>query len=213
MIKVLIVDDENILAHSLSRVISLEDDITVTGCASDVEEALTMCKETKPDVVIMDLFMPDVCGIEGTIKVKEWDAMIKVLMMTGSDRADMITRAMNAGVDSFVRKTLIPETLAHVIRTTHNGMRVFDESIMASILAHVPSPGALNCDEISLTDREKTVLKLVVAGKENKEIAETINLSEGSVRNVVSELLRKFDVKNRVNLVIKAISTGILESQ
>ena len=192
--KVLLVDDDPLIRKSLSLMLSREDDITVTGTASDGAEALEMCHADPPDVVLLDIRMPNMDGIAAARLIKKAYPQIRIMMLTTFDDKPNIQQALAAGADGYLLKTDEISDIAGKLRPLAEGVGVLDTKVLQTLTA--PQNPALE----ALTQRELDIVRLVAQGLTNKEIATQLFLSEGTVRNNIVTIMEKLDVKNRTQL-------------
>mgnify|MGYP001801100265 CR=1 FL=1 len=217
---VMLVDDQQIIRHGLKTLLNLEDDIVVVGDADNGETALTLLEQLKltnqlPAVVLMDMRMPVMDGVAATGAIATRYPSIHVLVLTTFDDDDLITQAMAVGAKGYLLKDTPSEELAQAIRSVAKGYSQFGPGILEKMLAGQQRPEVPEgFDE--LTPREKDVLRLIGTGANNREIAETLFLSEGTVKNHVTRLLGRLGVRDRTQaallaakLASKLISTDI----
>ena len=192
--KVLLVDDDPLIRQSLKIMLSREADITITGTAQDGAEALKMCMAEQPDVVLMDIRMPNADGISATRSIKKAYPGVRIMMLTTFDDKPNIQQALAAGADGYLLKTDEISNIADKLRPLVNGAGVLD----AQVLKKLTAPENPTLDK--LTQREGDIARLVAQGLSNKEIAAQLFLSEGTVRNNIVIIMEKLDVKNRTQL-------------
>ena len=208
MINVIIADDIKILRAGLSTVLESDSDIKVVGEASDGKEAYEMSVRLKPDVVLMDMRMPDYDGGYGTRKIKDTLPDVKVLVLTTFDDKETVDKAISSGADGYILKEMDNDKYINSIKAVAGGINVFCDNIFRSIKKDVlMQQDAKNFD---LTDREIDFLRLICEGADNKEIASRLYLAEGTVRNGISRLLEKLGLKDRTQLAVFAIKNNIL---
>ncbi len=208
MIKVLLADDVQILRAGLCTVLESDSDIKVVGQASDGKEAYEMSIRLKPDVVLMDMRMPDYDGGYGTRKIKDTLPDVKVLVLTTFDDKETVDKAIASGADGYILKEMDNDKIISSIKAVAGGINVFCDNIFKSIKKDVyMQQDAKNYD---LTDREIDLLRLICEGADNKEIASKLYLAEGTVRNGISKLLEKLGLKDRTQLAVFAIKNNIL---
>lgn len=206
MIKILIINNENVSAHSLKQIIEQDDDIHVIGCRQSIHEALLFCEKTVPDIILFDLQVSDISVIEATTMIKARHAHVKIFILSSYDQVAYIESAIKNNVDAFLSKTIYPEDLIPCIKSVAIGMKLMDNKMFSPMRLKLKNKSDRNNQlRVKLTARELSVIKLIIEGLSNKEIAKEIILSEGTVRNIVSRLLHKFNVKNRVKLAINAM--------
>jgi len=214
MIKLIITEDQVILRETLKYIIEQKSDIKVVGCAGNGKEALQLCRELMPDIVLMDLVMPGVDGLEGTKLIKREFPDVKVLILTTFGDKDNVLRALENGADGYILKDIEPDDLISSIFNTIKGLGVIQEDILNQIISQIKSnyhnePDAQDISHFSLTERERAIIKYITEGKSNKEIARFLSLAEGSVRNTVSGILIKLDLKDRVQLAVFGVKNNI----
>jgi len=192
--KVLLVDDDLLIRKSLSMMLSREVDIHVIGTAADGAEALDMCHAELPDVVLMDIRMPNVDGIAATRSIKKAYPQVRIMMLTTFDDKPNIQQALAAGADGYLLKTDEISDIAGKLRPLAGGAGVLDVEVLKKLTS--PENPALE----QLAARERDIVRLVAQGLSNKEIATQLFLSEGTVRNNIVTIMEKLDVKNRTQL-------------
>lgn len=210
-IPIMLVDDQQIIRQGLKTLLDLEDDITIVGDADNGETALAMLaqlEQTKqlPAVVLMDMRMPVMDGVAATGAIATRYPSIQVLVLTTFDDDDLIAQAMAVGAKGYLLKDTPSEELAQAIRSVAKGYSQFGPGILEKILAgqqlpEVDVPEGFN----ELTPREKDVLRLIGTGANNREIAEALFLSEGTVKNHVTRLLGRLGVRDRTQAALLAV--------
>jgi DNA-binding NarL/FixJ family response regulator len=218
-IRILIADDQALVRAGFKMILDAEDDLEVVGEASDGLEAVAMARELRPDVVLMDIRMPELDGIEATRMVAEGSRTgdedpIRVLMLTTFDLNEYVYEALRAGASGFLLKDVPPEQLAEGIRVVAGGDALLAPSITKRLIQEFataapsgspePPPGL---DE--LTDRELEVFKLIARGLSNAEIAAELVVSETTVKTHVARVLMKLGLRDRVQAVVLAYETGV----
>jgi two-component system response regulator DesR len=201
MIRVLIAEDQALLLGALAALLRLEDDMEVVGQARNGQEALALCGTLKPDVVLTDIEMPLMTGLELAAALREQGSASQVVIVTTFARSGYLRRAMTAGVRGYLLKDAPAETLAAAIRSVHGGGRA-----IAPELALESGSGG----EDPLSERERQVLRLAGEGRSGAEIARQLHLSEGTVRNYLSEAISKLNAGNRVEAFRLARDAGWL---
>lgn len=196
MIRIVIAEDQKMLLGALASLLDLEDDITVVGRATNGEEAVNLVREHKPDVCIMDIEMPGMTGLDAAEQIKETEC--KVIILTTFARAGYFERAVKAGVRGYMLKDSPSDELASAIRKVMEGGRIYASELV---------DGVYN-EENPLTERESEVLVLMSEGKSTKEIAGTLFLTTGTVRNYISSILDKLDVSNRIEAITRFKEKG-----
>ena len=200
MIKIVIAEDQGMMLGALGSLLNMEDDFEVIGMAKNGEEAVELVRELKPDICIMDIEMPLKTGLTAAEELK--DIPCKIIILTTFARAGYFERARKAGVSGYLLKDSPIEELADSIRTIMSGRRIYAPELVDIIYDYEDST------ENPLTDREIVVLKLVSEGKTTKEIASELYLSHGTVRNYISIILDKLNVKNRIEAISRFKEMG-----
>ncbi len=201
--KLLIVDDDALICKSLSIMLSKESDIEVLGTAANGEEAVSFCDQILPDLVLMDIRMPKMDGIQATRYMKKKFPDIQIMMLTTFQDKSNIEMAINAGAEGYLLKTDKISDIAWKLRMLYKGTAVLDSGILKTLTA----PPAIATEK--LTKREQDVFELATKGLTNKEIAASLFLSEGTVRNVLSVVMEKLHVKNRTQLSLLGAGKSI----
>ena len=209
--KILICDDQAIVRDGLAMMLKLETDMEVVSTAEDGAMALDMVTRYKPDLVLMDLKMPVMNGVEATRQIKKHFPEVKVLVLTTYSDDEWVFDAIRAGASGYLLKDTAREELIKAIRGTINGKTYVDPSIAGKVLEKVTSTQTQTATHITgkLTDRELEVLKLIASGLSNADIAKRLFLSEGTVRNHVSAILAKLEVSDRTQAALIAIQHGL----
>jgi len=209
--KIIICDDQAVVRDGLELLLSLEKDIQVVGCAQDGAEAIELTAQHQPDLVLMDLKMPGMNGIEATRQIRARFPQVKVLVLTTYDDDEWVFDAIRAGANGYLLKDTPREKVIEAIRGTLAGKSFVDPSVAGKLLAQVSSqqthPTSLLTEK--LTERETDVLRLLAKGLTNAEIAARLYLSEGTVRNHVSAILEKLGVSDRTQAAVIAIQHGL----
>ncbi|HEY2938096.1 MAG TPA: response regulator transcription factor [Gaiellaceae bacterium] len=215
MIRVLIADDQALVRGGFRLILDAQKDIDVVGEAADGHEALALARELEPDVVLMDVRMPDLDGIEATQRLLESNRSPRVLMLTTFDLSEYVYQAMKAGASGFLLKDVRPEQLAEAVRVVAAGEALLAPAITRRLIeefVHRPPPGARAPAELAqLTDRELEVLKLVAQGHSNAQLAATLFLSEATVKTHVTHILAKLNLRDRVQAVVLAYESGLVQ--
>jgi two-component system response regulator DesR len=200
MIRVLLAEDQSMVLGALAALLKLEDDIEVVGRARDGGEALRLVREIRPDVVVTDIEMPGLTGLDLAVALRREDPAPRVVILTTFGRSGYLRRALDAGAAGYLLKDAPADRLAEAIRRVHAGLRAID-----------PELAAAAWDEADpLTDRERQVLRLAAEGLSTARISAEIHLSEGTVRNYLSEAISKLGAENRVEAARIARQKGWL---
>ncbi len=212
MIKVLITEDKRLIGEGFKFIIESDEEIKVVGLALNGYEALELCKIHKPDLVLMDLKMPCCDGIEGTKLIKSFSANIKVLVLTTFDDDEMVSEALKNGADGYILKDINAEKLISTIKGTAKGLNVIDENVYQNIVNKFNQPDNQK-PEHALTDREIRLIELVVYGKSNKEIAAKLAITEGRVKNIITNILSKLGLSDRTSLAVYAVKNKYINKR
>jgi len=215
MIRVLVADDEALVRGGISMILEAQPDMTVVGQAEDGAEAIRLCRELAPDVVLMDIRMPGVTGVEATRAIVAGGMSVRVLILTTFGDDEYLYETMRAGASGFLLKSLPPEHLAISVRAVAAGECLLAPTITRRLIERFvgrPPPGHTVPSEMTeLTEREVEVLRLIARGLSNTEIAESLFVSEGTVKTHVNRILRKLDLRDRVHAVLFAYETGLVQ--
>ncbi|MET7639465.1 response regulator transcription factor [Streptomyces sp. NPDC005438] len=215
MIRVVLADDQRLVRAGFRSILEDEDDLRVVGEAGDGEEALRVCRETRPDVVLMDVRMPGTDGLEATGRIgadRELSA-VRVVILTTFDLDDYVYAALRSGASGFLVKDTEPEELVQAVRVAARGDALISPHITRRLIAEfatrvrAPEPGPRLR---SLTEREREVMRLVAAGRSNDEIARELVLSPATAKTHVSRIMTKLDVRDRSQLVVLAYESGMV---
>jgi DNA-binding NarL/FixJ family response regulator len=215
MIRVLIVDDQSLVRTGFKMILDAEPDIEVVGEAGDGAAAVTMARTLRPDVVLMDVRMPGTDGITATGQITAELPGTRILILTTFDLDDYVHAGLRAGASGFLLKDVPAPHLVAAIRTVAAGDSVLSPSTTRRLIERfvplLPAPAAAAATDAlaALTSREREVFALVAQGRSNREIADTLFLSEGTVKIHVSRLLGKLGLRDRVHAVILAYEAGL----
>ncbi|MFZ6743187.1 response regulator transcription factor [Undibacterium sp. JH2W] len=201
MIRIIIAEDQALVSGALAALLGLEGDLQVIGLAKNGQEALTLCEKELPDIVITDIEMPIMTGLELAAAIAEKKLPSKVVVLTTFARSGYLRRAMASGVRGYMLKDAPADTLAAAIRTVHAGGRAIAPELAMESWGGEQDP---------LSERERQVLRLAGTGSTSTEIAKLMHLSEGTVRNYLSEAISKLHAKNRVEAYRMARDQGWL---
>lgn len=203
-LRILIVDDDALIRESLSILLGLDDEIEVVGTASNGQDAFDKCTEFKPDIVLMDVRMPIMDGVLGTKLIKASFKDIKVVILTTFKDDEYIKEAIKNGAEGYILKNQSSDSIVDSLKAVIKGNMVFEKNVAETIssLIKEDSKKDVDVDKYKLTGREMDVLKLIGEGLSNKEIAAEIHLGEGTIRNYVTSLLEKLELRDRTQLAI-----------
>jgi DNA-binding NarL/FixJ family response regulator len=214
VIRVLVVDDEALVRDGLSAIAELEGDIEVVGEAADGKEAVARTRALKPDVVLMDVRMPDMDGIEATRRILAGPQPPRVIMLTTFDRNEYVYEAMKAGASGFLLKDVRRGQLADAVRAVMTGDTLIAPAITRRLIeefCRAPGRGTGPPAELAeLTAREVEVLELIARGLSNAEIGVRLSVAETTVKTHVARILGKLEVRDRAQVVIVAYETGLV---
>lgn len=199
--KILIVDDDSLMRDGLKVIFEIEEDFEVVGTASNGQEAFKMCKNKKPDVILMDIRMPVMDGVVGTKLIKGHFSDIKILILTTFKDEEYIKEAMKAGAEGYIMKNQSTDSIIESVRLVMKGNIVIEKDIAKSI-SNMIKYDKERRNLPKLSKREFDIIKLLAEGMSNKEISEKLYLSEGTVRNYVTSLLEKLKLRDRTQLAI-----------
>ena len=212
--RIIICDDQALIRDALHMILRLEADMDVVGLAQDGAEAVDMVAQKKPDLVIMDLNMPGMNGVEATRRICLNHPDIKVLVLTTYDDDAWVFDAIRAGASGYLLKDTPREEVVRAIKGTAAGKSFIDPAVAGRLLNQIAvqstKPSSLIMEK--LTEREADVLRLVARGLNNADIAERLHLSEGTVRNHISVILAKLNVSDRTQAAVIAIQHGIADN-
>jgi NarL family two-component system response regulator LiaR len=215
-IRVMIVDDHQVVRQGLRTFLDLQDDIAVVGEADDGAAALRAIEQSAPDVVLMDIVMPHMDGIEATRRIKQAYPDINVIVLTSFAGDQQVLPALEAGASSYLLKDVSPEELVESVRAASRGEpRLHPDALLkvmeAATGARPAEAGRSPSPPSDLTERELEVIRLVAQGRTNREIADAFVLSEKTVKTHISHVLAKLELKDRTQLAIYAIRNGLAE--
>ncbi len=203
-IRVLICDDHAVVRQGLTAFLQVQDDIEVAGEASDGAQARAQAAALHPDVILMDLVMPDVGGIEAIERIRADDPQAKIIVLTSFADDDKIFPAIRAGAAGYLMKDVSPRDLARAIRMARDGEPLLSPDIARRLMDEVSRPPQPELAE-RLTPRENDVLRLIAQGRSNKEIARDLTLSEKTVKTHVSSILQKLQLADRTQAALYAV--------
>lgn len=212
MTNVLLADDHDLFRDSVKILLEQDKEIHVVACAHNGNEAFELCKQFNPDIVLMDILMPECDGVESVRRIKDEFPKIRVIMLTSLNDDFNISQALMNGADGYLSKNLRGQELINAIKSANGGMVAMQQDTLNSIVKQFEANGLRKQPEsfdIDLTDKEKELIRLLVEGMSNKEIAVNFKVSEGSVKNSLTQLLKKFGLESRVQLVVYAVRNGL----
>ncbi|MEV0820027.1 response regulator transcription factor [Nonomuraea rubra] len=213
--RVVLVDDQSLLRAAFRMIFDETDDIRVVGEASDGAQGVAVVRETRPDVVLMDIRMPGMDGVEATRRITAEDGSAKVLVLTTFDLDEYVYDALRAGASGFLLKDTLAEDLLSAVRVVASGAAVTGPTITRRLIDHYvrPAPEAprTRAEQLEvLTARELEVLTLIAGGRSNSEIAREMHLSDGTVRTHIGRIFAKLQLRDRVQAVILGYECGLV---
>jgi DNA-binding NarL/FixJ family response regulator len=215
VIRVFIADDQALVRGGFRMILDAQPDMEVVGEAEDGREALRSVAELRPDVVLMDIRMPEMDGLETTRRIVTDEDAPRVLMLTTFDMNEYVYEAMKSGASGFLLKDVKPEQLADAVRTVAAGDALLAPAITRRLIEEFtrrPPPGSSAPPELeTLTDRELEVLKLIAKGLSNEEIAKELFVSMATVKTHITHILMKLDLRDRVQAVVLAYESGLVQ--
>jgi len=211
-IRVLIADDQPLVRSGFRMIIDERPDLELIAEAEDGEQAITLASELDPDVILMDIRMPALDGVEATRRLVEAGSGARILVLTTFDLDEYVYAAVNAGASGFLLKDVQPEQLVDAIRVVAAGNSLFGPAATQRLVERFapPASDAATSRLDQLTDREREILKLIARGRSNAELAQQLYLSEATIKTHVSAILRKLGVRDRVQAVIAAYEAGLV---
>lgn len=210
-IKVLLADDQELILESLHIVLSMEPDLEIVGLAKNGKEAVEGCEQLMPDMVLMDVNMPVMDGVAATALIKERMPATKIIMLTSYKEVEYVLAALSHGAEGYLLKAIHPKDLAAGIRVVQAGGTLISQEMASKMIKNMNSTTPAKQNEFGLTAREIEVLHKLAAGLRNQEIAEALFLSEGTVKNYISSIYSKLNVKGRREAARKARDSGMMD--
>lgn len=214
-IRVLLVDDQALFREGLATLLMVWDDLTIVGEAANGEEAITAAQAHRPDVILMDLRMPVLDGVAATRRLRELLPESRVIVLTTFDDDEHVFEGLRAGAAGYLLKDVSSEKLVEAIRTTARGESFLQPSVAAKVLAEFSRVGATAPPTQQglvepLSERELEILRLVAEGQSNREIGAMLFITEGTVKNHVTNILGKLNVRDRTQAALKARKLGLI---
>ncbi|WP_462409897.1 response regulator [Neobacillus sp. Marseille-QA0830] len=213
-IKLVIADDQELIRESLSIVLDMDNEIEIVGLAENGAEAITLCEQLSPSTILMDINMPVMDGISATKVIKQRWPDIKVMMLTTFQEVHHVIEALSLGAEGYLLKAIHPKDLIAGIKLIHKGGTLLPQDLAKLLVQQInshPAPDVQsNKNQYELTEREEDVLECIAQGLSNKNIAEKLFLSEGTVKNYISSIYHKLDVKDRFQAALKAQQEGLI---
>lgn len=210
-IKILLADDQELILESLSIVLSMEEDFEIVGLAKNGEEAIKGCEQFQPDIVLMDINMPVMDGVAATAPIKERIPATKVIILTSYREVEYVLTALSHGAEGYLLKAIHPKELAAGIRVVHAGGTLITQEMASKMIKSMNQTSVPKSNEYGLSSREIEVLHKVASGMRNQDIAEALFLSVGTVKNYISTIYSKLNVRGRQEATRKARDSGIMD--
>lgn len=206
-----IVDDQQILREGLKMILEEQEGYEVVGLYGDGEKILEDFSVIMPDVILMDVKMPILNGVEATRRIKALDKRVKILILTTFNEEEFIYDALKNGASGYILKESTPEEILEAIETVYRGEAMIQPKVAMKLINQFARQEVLGKEEapLDLTDRELEIVKAIGAGYNNKEIAEHLFMSEGTVKNHITKILLKLDLRDRTQLAIFAVKRGL----
>ena len=212
---VIIIDDQDLMQRGLSMILSKDEDIKVVGQGGNGLEAVTLCDEHQIDVVLMDIRMPEMNGVEATKIIRERHPATKVLILTTFNDDEFIFGSLKNGASGYLLKDASPEEIIHGVKTVYEGGTLMNPDVATKVVRKLseesPSNIIIKADERvkDLTPREKDICHYLGEGLNNKEIGDTLFISEGTVKNNITKILDKLELRDRTQLALYAVKNGL----
>lgn len=210
-IRVIIVDDDRIVRESMGIILSMDTEIDIIGTFSDGDQAFNFSRENNVDVVLMDIRMPICDGVAGTKKIKELNSNIKVIILTTFNDDNYIAQALKNGASGYLLKNISPDKIMEAIKIVYNGNMLIHPEAAARLAGMLNKKEEINFSNYNLNKGEIDIMKLIADGYTNKEIADRVFLSEGTVKNKISEILGKLGLRDRTQIAIFYLKGGKME--
>lgn len=210
MIKIVIADDQVLLRKSLGQIISIDEEINVAQMVGTGKEAIEACKRHRPDIVLMDIEMPEMDGISALKVIRKEFKSVKVIMLTTFENTDNIVDSFLAEADGYITKDIGCDELITTIKCVNYGLTVIHKSVKKIMIDKFEKMADNKKSYIELlSSGEIEIVRLIVAGKSNKGIAKTFHYTEGTVKNKVSKIYEKLSISDRLQLAVYAVENGI----
>lgn len=213
MINICLVDDQTLVRQGIKSLLALAEDVAVSGEAADGKEAIELIPKLQPDVVLLDIRMPEMSGIEVLKHLQERDQLPPTIILTTFDDDELVINGLHAGARGFLLKDVSLETLVEGIRTVAKGATLVQPTMTQRLLKgleHMHTEFSSLEQPDPLTERETEILRLMAGGYSNKEVANSLHVAEGTVKNHVSNILSKLGVRDRTRAVLKAFEQGLV---
>lgn len=211
VVRVLVVDDEALVRHALRAFLADDDRVTLVGEATDGSEVVEICEATHPDVVLMDIKMREVGGVEATRRVLEWNPRCRVIALTTFTTEWRALEVLRAGACGYLVKNSTPEQIIEAIVAAHAGDRVVSPEVQERFVRAALEAGTSQVAEApGLSDRERQIIEMIAKGLSNAEIAQELHYAEGTVKADIRRINHEWNVENRLQIVLRATELGII---
>lgn len=212
-IRILLVDDQYLIREGIASLLELEDAVEVVGMAANGKEAIEKALDLKPDIILMDIRMPEMNGVEATVQIKHASPTCQVIMLTTFDDEEFVVQSLLAGACGYLMKDIPPKDLVQAIKLAHAGIYQLGPEVAGKLVGSLQKREAATQQkpetDPALTSRELEVLKLLAKGASNKEIAKVFRVSEGTVKNHVSNILMRLGLRDRTQAAVYAVEHGL----
>lgn len=212
-VRILVADDESVVRDGVVAILSFQSDMKVVGEAGDGKKAIEVARQTKPDVILLDIQMPKVSGLEAIPQLKEVSPNSRILVLTSFAESDMVYQTIKAGALGFLLKDARRDQLLQAIRDVADGQASIQPTIAMRVIHEMDHPAELMYTADPLTPRENETLRLIARGLSNQEIATAMVVHERTVAKYVSSILEKLHLANRTQAALYAINKGLAESK
>ncbi|HEX7393802.1 MAG TPA: response regulator transcription factor [Anaerolineaceae bacterium] len=213
-IRILIVDDHPLIREGLRAILETQPDMELVGEARDGNEAVARAQALKPDVILMDLALPHMDGVEATRQIIQNDPLVRVLILSNYLDDDKVFGVLKAGAKGYLIKETNPQDLRQAVRAVYQGKSALDPAVQRKLVDQfAQTTGKSASSKDNLTEREQEVLRLMAQGLTNPQIGHKLSIAEGTVRFHVSNVLKKLGLKNRTQAVLYAVHNGLADSQ
>ncbi len=207
-ISLMLVDDQELIRESLAFVLEADPELKVVACAENGEQAIQFSEEHKPHLILMDIDMPVLNGIEATRHIKKHSPETKIIILTTFQEVEHVVEALTIGAEGYLLKAIHPSDLISGIKLIHHGGTLLPKNLAQLLVQQIPKGEQQKLeseiDKYQLTDREIQILQNLAYGLTNKEISDKLFLSEGTVKNYISNIYHKLEVKDRTHAILKA---------
>ncbi|MEL6158408.1 MAG: response regulator transcription factor [Cyanobacteria bacterium J06623_5] len=211
-IRILLADDQYLIREGITALLELEETVEVVGTAENGQEAIEKALNLKPNIILMDVRMPEMTGVEATARIKQALPNCQVIMLTTFDDEEFIVQSLLAGACGYLMKDIPPKDLIQAIKLANAGVFQLAPEVAGKLVGSLKKRQAIHRVkpqvEAPLTARELEVIRLIAGGKTNKEIAKAFNLSEGTVKNHVSNILMRLELRDRTQAAVYAVENG-----